>query len=309
MNVGILWDIENVTPPSDTNYIQAVLDKVSSDGKISYAMAFGNWNNNSIKNIASELAINNFELIHIPKSGKNSADMSLVAHGVELIFQYPHIDRYVLISGDADFRPLLVSQKKYGKETWVICDIKNNASEDLLKMADQCFDYRDIIGSDEVIEAGDVEGTGDEHKLSKEQAFELLKETIGIIIKEGHIAYPKSVKLRIKLLNTHFDIHELGYEKWDDFYSDAQKCSGVSYIGGILSIKNNDCGKVIPEIFKNLIEEIGNTNEWTLFNKLGERIDYKSCGYKKFKELALDAEKRRYVEIMNKGLDWYMKKI
>ena len=307
MNVGILWDIENVTPPLNTDYIQAIIDKVTSDGRLSYAMAFGNWNNNSIKNIANELGINNFVLIHIPNSGKNSADMSLVTHGVELIYQYPHIDRYVLISGDADFRPLLISQKKYGKETWVICDVKNNASEDLLKMADKYFDFRDIIGTDGVIETDDAEGINNVATLSKEKAFELLQETIDIINKEGHTAYPKTIKIRIKLLNAQFDIHELGYKTWDDFYADAQRHSDILYREGILSIKNNGV-KFIPAVFKKLIEEIGTSNDWMLFNKLGMKINYKNYGYKRFKELALDAEKRGYVKIKNEGLDWYIMK-
>ena len=60
MNTAILWDIENVTPPRGTNYIQLIIDTISEDGKISYAMAFGDWNRNHIKNIAAELAANNF---------------------------------------------------------------------------------------------------------------------------------------------------------------------------------------------------------------------------------------------------------
>jgi len=72
MNIGILWDIENVTPPIGTNYIQTVIETVCKEGRLSYAMAFGNWNNNSIKNIAPELFSNNFELIHIPKAGKKT---------------------------------------------------------------------------------------------------------------------------------------------------------------------------------------------------------------------------------------------
>ena len=43
-NTAILWDIENVTPPSGTNYIQSIIDKISETGSISYAMAFGDWN-------------------------------------------------------------------------------------------------------------------------------------------------------------------------------------------------------------------------------------------------------------------------
>jgi uncharacterized LabA/DUF88 family protein len=306
MNVGILWDIENVIPPSNTNYIQSVLDIVSQNGRISYAMAFGDWNKDAIKNIAHELSINNFELIHIPKAGKNSSDMSLVAHGVELIFQFPHIERFVLISGDGDFRPLLLSQKKYGKETWVICDVKNNASEDLLKMADKYFDYREIINLEEVIENTDEEENHKE-ELTKLQAFELFKETIGIMIKENKMPAYSSVKINMKLLNNQFDENELGYNSWNSFVNDAIKNTGIVYQDNFFSF-NNKTENTIPEIFKKLLDIIGNTNEWILFTKVAPQIDYKKFGYNRFKKLVLDAEKRGYIEIKNKGLSWSLRK-
>jgi uncharacterized protein (TIGR00288 family) len=121
-NIAILWDIENVTPPSDSKYIDSIIDSISERGNISYAMAFGDWTRRGIHNIASKLAEKSFELIQIPESRKNSSDMSMITHGVELIFQYPHISSYVLITGDADFRPLLLSLRKYGKHTLVICN-------------------------------------------------------------------------------------------------------------------------------------------------------------------------------------------
>jgi uncharacterized LabA/DUF88 family protein len=306
MNVGILWDIENVIPPSNTNYIQSVLDIVSQNGRISYAMAFGDWNKDSIKNIAHELSTNNFELIHIPKAGKNSSDMSLVAHGVELIFQFPHIERFVLISGDGDFRPLLLSQKKYGKETWVICDVKNNASEDLLKMADKYFDYREIINIEETIENTDEEENHEE-ELSKSQAFELFTEAIGIMIKEKKIPNYGSVKIKMKLLNDQFNENNLNYNSWNSFVNDAIKNTGIIYQDNIFSF-NNKTENTIPEIFKQLLNGIGNTNEWILFTKVAPKIDYKKFGYNRFKKLALDAEKRGYIEIKNKGLSWSLRK-
>jgi uncharacterized LabA/DUF88 family protein len=306
MNVGILWDIENVMPPSNTNYIQSVLDIVGQDGRISYAMAFGDWNKNSIKNIAHELSTNNFELIHIPRAGKNSSDMSLVAHGVELIFQFPHIERFVLISGDGDFRPLLLSQKKYGKETWVICDVKNNASEDLLKMADKYFDYREIINLEEIIENVDEEENHEE-KLSKSQAFELFTEAIGIMIKEGKMPAYGSVKVKMKLLNNQFDENKLGYNSWNSFVTDAVKNTEIIYQDNIFYF-NKNARDIVPEIFKQLLNSIGNTNEWILFTKVAPKIDYKKFGYNRFKKLALDAEKRGYIETKNKGLSWSLRK-
>ena len=279
MNAEILWDIENVTPPSNTNYIQSVLDIVSQDGRISYAMAFGDWSKDSIKQVAHELSVNNFELIHIPKAGKNSSDMSLVAHGVELIFKYPHIERFVLISGDGDFRPLLLSQKKYGKETWVICDVKNNASEDLLKMADKFFDYREIIN---------------------------LEETIGIMIKDNKTPSNDSVKINMKLLNNQFNENKLGYNSWLEFVQDAKKATNISYENYCFVINNKE-EDTIPVIFNELIKELEKYDDWVLFQVIAQYINFKNSGYKKFKDFALDAEKRGYIQIKNNNLDWYMK--
>jgi hypothetical protein len=306
MNVAILWDIENVTPPTNTNYIQSVLDTVGQDGRISYAMAFGDWNKDSIKNIAHELSTNNFELIHIPKSGKNSSDMSLVAYGVELIFKYPHVERFVLISGDGDFRPLLLSQKKYGKETLVICDVRNNASEDLLKMADKYFDYREIINLEEAMDNLE-EGENQEEKLTKSQAFELFAESIGIMIKEKKKPAHGSVKIKMKLLNNQFDENKLGYKSWNAFATDAIKNTGIVYQDNVFSF-NKDLENTIPEIFSKLLESIGNTKDWISFTKIAPKINFKQYGYNRFKKLALDAEKRGYIEIKNKGLNWSLKK-
>jgi uncharacterized LabA/DUF88 family protein len=321
MNVGILWDIENVTPPTGTNYIQSVLEAVSEDGRISYAMAFGNWNNNAIKNIAYELSVNNFELIHIPRSDdnkkkKNSADMSLVAHGVELIFQFPHIDRFVLITGDADFRPLILALKKHGKETWVICDAKNNASEDLLKMADKYLDYREILNIDEPIDEVEINGEEsivnvvdeDIEQLSKEQFFQLFKEAIIITINEGKKPSSGGIKIKMKLLNNQFNENKLGYNTWNDFVLDAIKNTDVKYDRGFFST-SNDVNNVLPDVFQKLLNELTDPKEWVLFTKIAPKINCRKYGYKKFKTLALDAEKRGYIQTKNDGLIWSMKKM
>jgi len=305
MHVGILWDIENVTPPANTNYIQSVMEKVAENNRISYAMAFGNWNKDSIKNIAKELYVNNFELIHIPKSVKNSADMSLVAHGVELIFQYPHIERFVLISGDGDFRPLLSAQKKWGKETWVICDVNNNASEDLLKMADKYFDYREIINPEDNQES-DVQQVND--ALTKEMAFELFKEAVGIIIKENKKPLSSFVKIKMKLLNNEFDEKKLGYNSWLNFAQEAKTSTGITFENGCFVM--NDKEETIPEVFKMLIQAIKETDDFELSSQVAERFDYKQFGYKKFRNLALDAEKRGYVETKydSQKTTWFIKR-
>lgn len=306
MNTAILWDIENVTPPLGMNYIQTIIDTLSENDKISYAMAFGDWNKNNIKNIASELAANSFELIHVPQSRKDSSDMSMVAHGVELIFQFPHVEKFVLITGDADFRPLLLSLRKYGKETLVICDVTRNASEDLLKMADSFWDYRDIIDSEDPNDNEEDEYF--EQSMTKMQAFELLEDTIDSFQSAGKKAHLGAVKIRMKLFNSNFDEEKLGYKSFKRFVSDAINHTQIAYSNKDLNvlIMTGKTNLPIPEAFKQLMAYLKGKN-WVLFTEAAKNIDYHSFGYSRFKKFALDAEKRGLVQVQNNGLVWSIK--
>jgi hypothetical protein len=309
MKIGILWDIENVKPPLGLNYVQMIIDAVCADGRLSYAMAFGDWSNASIKGIADEMAASNFELIHTPHGRKkNSSDMSLVAHGVELIFQYPNIERFVLVSGDGDFRPLLLTQKKHGKETWVVCDVNNSASEDLVKMADHALDYRDLIKETEDFDEADgAEAERADTDLSKERAFELFKETVGLMISAGNTPASGGVKSRMKLLNPQFDEKSLGYGSWRDFVQAAKGATQIVFKDGAFEFTKKP-DSTIPSVFKALIDALPAGGGWAPFTTVARQIDFRGSGYKKFKDLALDAEKRGYVLAKSTGLNWSLKR-
>jgi predicted nuclease of predicted toxin-antitoxin system len=313
-NTAILWDIENVTPPSGSGYIQSIIDTINEKGRISYAMAFGDWNRNHIKNIAGELASISFELIHVPAARKDSSDMSMVAHGVELIFQYAHIDYYVLITGDADFRPLLLSLRKYGKKTLIICDVKNNASEDLLNMADEFLDYREIIddGNDP-----NEEESAPAEVISRPQAYQLLEEAVEIMLNEKKKPAIGAVKIKMKLLNSDFDERKLGYRAWKAFVNDAVTKTAVRYMDDEDKYLTLDTAarnrKRLPDVFSMLVDSLPTDKEtWAKFDEtskiLARKIDLKKSGYSQFKKLALDAEKRGLVAIKNKLFTWYIKR-
>ena len=316
LNTAILWDIENVTPPAGSGYIQSIIETIEEGGKISYAMAFGNWNRPGIKNIAGDLAANSFELIHVPKSRKDSSDMSMVAHGVELIFQYPHVERYVLITGDADFRPLLLSLRKYGKQTLIICDAKN-ASEDLLKMADDYRDYREIIDDDEEAESrsddGETETPENSLAARRRLACELLEEAVRSMLKEKNrdsVALG-AVKIRMKLMNSSFDERKLGYRMWKFFVNDAVEHTAVRY-----APESDNTAVTIdaareermPEAFVALLACLPPDGSWGRFDEVSKKLDHKQFGYGKFKRFITDAEKRGIVSTKRQGFTWYLRR-
>jgi hypothetical protein len=233
MNIGILWDIENVTPPIGINYVQAIIDAVSDGGRLSYAMAFGDWSMENIKEIACELSEKNFELIHTPhRNRKNSADKSLIAKGIELLFKYPHIDRFVLISGDGDYRQLLLTFKKYGKEITVVCDITKNASKELIKIADKNIDCRKIRKQMDEFEDAPAGMGKNKNNLTKEEAFKLFKKAVGVLIQGGKNPSSPSVKNQMQLLNNQFNEKELNYSTWREFVEDAKSHTNITFENG-----------------------------------------------------------------------------
>ena len=318
-SVAILWDIENVTPRSDSLFVNGLMEYAAALGKISIATAYGDWTKPSIKKTADALAENSFELIHVPKSKKNSTDIMLSTHAVELIHQWPHIRKLILVAGDADFRPLLLSLRKHGLIIIIICDAQS-ASEDLLVLADDYKDYRDLIPDTDEEETT----TSRESKtgLSLQGAFSLLKEAISIIEAQKRTASMGAVKVRMKLLNENFDESRLGFKSWKKFVLKAAEERHIAIHQTekdfILTLKDEEkdkgLGTSLPGGIRELLESISNItaakkSDWVTFsavsNELIEKeIDIKKYGYNKFKKLIQAAEKRNLVETKNIGERW-----
>ncbi len=316
--LAVLWDIENVTPKAETNFLQDLFDFLEkNDSKISTSICFGDWTRNNLKKISSFLFEKNFELVHVPRARKNSADISLITHATEMIFLYPHLHRFVLITGDADFRPLLQTLRKHGKETWVICDA-GNASEDLLALADMYFDYRSI-GSDAADEPEESSSSETATTMTKETAFELLQEAVTVLLQQKKKPSLGSVKVKMKLLNDHFDERKLGYTSWKQFVIDALKKTQVAIDPSnenILTMKSSDEHDVkvnIPEVFQKLLQTLPNSKDWIPFSRSSQllnsnHVNIKKYGYNRFKSLVIDAEKRDLVETKYDDMTWYLKK-
>ena len=86
--------------------VQKVLERLVEKGKLIVKKAYADWSRYpSYTAPFHEAAI---ELIEIPKrsqTGKNSADIRLVVDAMDLAWSKPHVDTFVIVSGDSDFSP------------------------------------------------------------------------------------------------------------------------------------------------------------------------------------------------------------
>jgi hypothetical protein len=88
-----------------------------------------------------------FELIDIPhvsQSGKNSADIRMVVDALDLCYTKPHVETFVIVSGDSDFSPLVAKLRENNKGV-IGVGVKNSTSDLLTASCDEFIYYDDLV--------------------------------------------------------------------------------------------------------------------------------------------------------------------
>jgi len=348
-DIAILWDVENVNPGNDVTFIEGFLDYLSQYGRFTIGQAFADWTRRSVSPISNILGEHHFELIHVPAAKKNSADMSLIAYGIELALQYPSIGIFVLVTGDSDFRPLVKSLRRIGKKILIICDV-NTARPDFLILADDFKDYRTLrSGGSTPNESEEINDESIEEQINEEliekqeiisevktqeqlieqknNAYNLLVEAINQMKKEGLKPGIGLVKVRLLMLNPDFNEKGLGFSNWSDFINSAQtngiiQATGEG-IGLLLDVIQSTKEKTDQDIaFEMLLEVLmkydGDEkpkyhNQANIAEELYKEPEFmklkEKLGFKKFKDFIQAAEVRKLVETKVEGLTHEIKRI
>ncbi len=332
-NVAILWDLENVNPGSDSLFLEGLSEFAESKGRVVTARAYGNWANPSFAKLAPSLNRRYFYLVHIPKGRKNSSDMVLVSDTLEIMRIHDHIDTYILVTGDSDFRFLVLELRRAGKVVHIVCNTQN-ASEDLLALADSYVDYRELVpgGNDEETvdkpapAAGDktAQGKPPEASMSLEDWFMLLAESADLMLKKKVNPGIGSVKIRMKMLNANFNEKKLNFSHWSEFVAAAVKAGYVTIEGRgpealvypVPSVFEK--GNALQQGFKALIEVLkeldkGNTPSFHSYRSVNsklieKKVYFNQLGFGQFKEFMQAAETRGLVESRVEGLKHSVKR-
>jgi len=77
-------------------------------------------------------------------SGKNSADIRMVVDALDLCYTKPHVDTFVVISGDSDFSPLVAKLRENNKLV-IGVGVKNSTSDLLTSACDEFIYYDDLV--------------------------------------------------------------------------------------------------------------------------------------------------------------------
>jgi len=153
-NMAVFCDFENIAlGVAEAKYekfaIRLVLEKLLVKGSIVVKKAYCDWERyKSFKAPMHEAAFELIEIPHVRQSGKNSADIRMVVDALDLCYTKPHVDTFVIVSGDSDFSPL-VSKLRENNKTVIGIGVRASTSDLLVRNCDEFIFYDDLVRADE----------------------------------------------------------------------------------------------------------------------------------------------------------------
>src|SRR5437763_12172935 len=222
-NLAVFVDLENLAMGFQNQRkakfeIQKVLERLVEKGKLIVKKAYADWSR--YQGYTSPFHESAIELIEIPKrsqTGKNSADIRLVVDAMDLAWSKPHVDTFVIVSGDSDFSPLVSKLKENGKHV-IGLGMQGSTSELLRDNCDEFIYYEDL--ESEKAEAPNVDAAVPE---AKRKAFELLLDSLLALRRENkEVLWSSMVKDTMKRKKPSFNETYHGYRTFSELLEDAQ---------------------------------------------------------------------------------------
>jgi uncharacterized protein (TIGR00288 family) len=253
-NMAVFCDFENIAlGVAEAKYekfaIRLVLEKLLVKGSIVVKKAYCDWERyKSFKAPMHEAAFELIEIPHLRQSGKNSADIRMVVDALDLCYTKPHVDTFVIVSGDSDFSPL-VSKLRENNKTVIGIGVRASTSDLLVRNCDEFIFYDDLVRADESQRKSAAqrrqakEGQAREPKKKakaaassaagaapsddrKSAALELVMETLEALAAErggDEKIWPSMIKQALKRRRPDFNESAYGYKSFGRLLEDAQE--------------------------------------------------------------------------------------
>jgi hypothetical protein len=309
--LAIFWDVENVSDESTTHH--AMTERIRETGHVVKAYAFADWDPR--RDMAEDLYTLGYDLIHVPDAKDNASDYKMASYILDHLVHYPETTRYVMITGDGDFKLLVGSLKERGVELWLISNPVITASElpELANMYSDIFSFRPSL---DCVRPEDCDESVQSIVKLRHMAGVQLQEVIRTIMRTGSKPGVGHAKHVMQSLNPEFSEKELEFAGWHDFldWAEAQRYidqegelpSTVLALPKQLTPQSVKLSQEVSEAFDFLAmitEEDLNEGPPPSLMDLGiemrERgLEFEKVGYRRFSDFVLSAEKRGLIRIM-----------
>ena len=248
-NLALFCDFENIAlGVRDARFAQfdinRVLERLLLKGSIVVKKAYCDWER--YKEFKAGMHQAGFELIEIPhvkQSGKNSADIRMVVDALDLCYTKPHVDTFVIISGDSDFSPL-VSKLRENNKGVIGVGVKNSTSNLLIANCDEFIYYDDLVreqskpkraprkkaapahphGAPTGTPSHDGKDSGTREDDKKQEAFDLVLATLEALLAERGSEdkiWGSMVKQTLKRRRPGFNESYYGFRSFNNLLEEA----------------------------------------------------------------------------------------
>jgi hypothetical protein len=310
-HLAIFWDVENVADESATHKVMT--ERIRQTGTVTRAYAFADWD--SRRQMAEELYSLGYDLIHVPDTKDNASDYKMAAYILDHLVHYKETTRYVLITGDGDFKLIAGALKEHGVELWLISNPIITASDlpELATMYSDIFSFRPAL---DCVRPEDCDESVQSIVQLRHLAAVQLQEVIRVITKTGSKPGVGHAKHVMQSLNPDFDEAAMNFGHWNDFLKWAEAQNYVKREGDMPATILTLPEKLTPESVK-MTAEVNEAfafmaqvaeeglNDGPPYNlmdfgiKLKERgLEFDKVGYRRFSDFVLSAEKRGLIRII-----------
>ena len=248
--MAVFLDLENIALGArEANFprfdIQLVMTRLLLRGHLVVKKAYCDFDRyKEFKRDLHEAAFELIEIPHLRQSGKNSADIRMVVDALDLCYTKPHLDTFVVLSGDSDFSPL-VSKLRENAKTVIGIGVKNSSSDLFINNCDDFIYYDDLVRdkadkarprTPSPAQKGKPPASPDAASgPTLQQALDQLAATLGALVQErgDEPIWASMLKPALKRRNPGFNERAHGFKTFNDLLRAAEK-------NGILTMEKNE---------------------------------------------------------------------
>lgn len=242
-SIAVFCDFENIAiGVRESRYdefdISRVLERLLLKGSIVVKKAYCDWDRyKDFKRSMHEAAFELIEIPHVRQSGKNSADIRMVVDALDLCYTKPHVDTFVVMSGDSDFSPLVTKLRENDKFVMGV-GVKNSTSDLFTSACDEFVFYDDLVREHEkrrksrrrapakAKTAAAPKGSDASAEERRQEAFDLVLDTIEMLWDERgdeDEVWGSMVKQAIKRRKPGFNESYYGFRSFSELLKMMEK--------------------------------------------------------------------------------------
>lgn len=179
--VAVFFDFENIIlGVRDEFRVSTVIDALNERGDVMVRRAYADWGR--YRRHQRQFLEQGVAMVFLPSYGindKNRTDTAICVDAMEILFTRPHIDTFVIASGDSDFGVLAHRLRDHGKRV-VGISAKSAASDILVKICHEFIFYESLVGQR-------VQG------VSMEEAEERVRRALQVVVDQHGPRFRASV--------------------------------------------------------------------------------------------------------------------